>query len=67
MHSLCFSLADGDGMRTACMGCPMLGEHKRCAAAGNLKLPYVAECPRTMIRLEVENDSKRILKPGEGN
>lgn len=54
-------------MMAACMGCPMLGEHKRCAAAGNLKLPYVAECPHTKIRREVENDSKRILKPGAGH
>lgn len=67
MRGLCFSLADGNGMKTACLGCPMLGEHKRCTAAGNLKLPYVSECPHTMIRREVENDSKRMLKPGAGN
>lgn len=54
-------------MMAACTGCPMLGEYKRCAAAGNLKLPYVAECPHKNIRREVENDSKRILKPGTGN
>lgn len=67
MQEVRFGLADGNSMKTACLGCPMLGEHKRCAAAGNLKLPYVSECPHTMIRREVENDSKRILKPGAGN
>lgn len=62
-----FGLADGNGMTAACMGCPMLGDRKRCASAGNLKLPYVSECPHTKIRREVESDSKRILKPGAGN
>lgn len=54
-------------MMAACMGCPMLGEHKRCAAAGNLKLPYVAECPHTKIRREVENDCKRIPRKSKRN